>query len=507
MSLTINHNLMAINTARNLSTHYGSLGVSTRRLSSGLRIGTAADDAAGLAVREIMRADIASLGQGIRNANDAISMIQVADGALQVIDEKLIRMKELATQAATGTYNADQRAIINDEFQAMKAEIERIAASTEFNGIKLLSINDNTNPLVQNPTLGSLFVNGVDLNSNLHFWGKFNGNADDSGSNGFPTNVVNATLTTDRFNNPDSAYLFNGIDSGIEVNNFSMDYSAITISAWVQQLSQGHNDQIVNGPFGFQLEVGDATGPGGYQSIMFDAFSSFPPDRLATSSDLVTFNEWHHIVGTNNGTTSRIYYDGNLVAERDVSGTLSFSSSRMDIGTGGFYESFWNGKIDDVRIYARGLNDEEIRALYTGIGDSLSASTEINIHFGKLNTENDSYHIKIYDASTIGMQINDVEISTQESAQKSLDKITEAIIYKDKIRASLGATQNRLENTITNLEIQAENLQAAESRISDADMATEMTEFVKSQILTQSATAMLAQANALPEMALQLIQG
>lgn len=138
MSLVINHNLMAQNAARNLSGHYSALGVSTRRLSSGLRVGTAADDAAGLAIREMMRADIASTNQGIRNANDAISMIQVGDGAMQIIDEKLIRMKELATQAATGTYSSDQRLIIDSEYQAMASEIQRIAVATDFNGIKLL---------------------------------------------------------------------------------------------------------------------------------------------------------------------------------------------------------------------------------------------------------------------------------------------------------------------------------------------------------------------------------
>ncbi len=141
MSLVINNNLMAMNAARNLSDAYGNLSVSTRRLSSGLRVGTAADDAAGLAVRELMRADIASLNQGVRNANDAISMIQTADGALGVIDEKLIRMKELATQASTGTYTSDQRLIIDSEYQAMASEITRIASATDFNGIYLLNGN------------------------------------------------------------------------------------------------------------------------------------------------------------------------------------------------------------------------------------------------------------------------------------------------------------------------------------------------------------------------------
>ncbi|MBU1612051.1 MAG: flagellin, partial [Proteobacteria bacterium] len=130
MSLVINHNLMAMNAARNLGKAYGELWTSTKRLSSGLRITTAADDAAGLAVRELMRADIQTMQQGVRNANDAISLIQTADGALSVIDEKLIRMKELAEQAATGTYTSDQRLVIDSEYQAMASEITRIANST-----------------------------------------------------------------------------------------------------------------------------------------------------------------------------------------------------------------------------------------------------------------------------------------------------------------------------------------------------------------------------------------
>ena len=138
MALTINTNLMALNASRNLNNHYSNLFTSVRRLSSGLRVGTAADDAAGLAIRELMRVNIASLNQGVRNANDAISLIQTADGALSIVDEKLIRMKELAEQAATGTYNSDQRLMIDAEYQAMAREITRIGRATEFNGIRLL---------------------------------------------------------------------------------------------------------------------------------------------------------------------------------------------------------------------------------------------------------------------------------------------------------------------------------------------------------------------------------
>ena len=296
MSLVINNNLMAMNAARNLAHSYGQLSTSTRRLSSGLRVGTAADDAAGLAIRELMRADIASLNQGVRNANDAISMIQTADGALQVIDEKLIRMKELAEQTATGTYTSDQRLIIDSEYQAMASEITRIANATDFNGIHLLN--------------------------------------------------------------------------------------------------------------------------------------------------------------------------GNL------------SSNEHD-------------------------------------GSKLQATGKLKVHFGAGNdSAEDYYYIRIGNATASALGVGNssekgpgYSVSTQQGAQQALEAINQAIVSKDNIRAHLGALQNRLENTITNLQIQAENLQAAESRISDVDVANEMTNFVRNQILTQSAVAMLAQANQLPQMAMQLMQG
>jgi flagellin len=318
MSLIINHNLMAMNANRNLSAAYGNLSTSVSRLSSGLRITTAADDAAGLAIRELMRADIASLNQGVRNANDAISMIQTADGALGVIDEKLIRMKELATQAATGTYNSDQRLIIDSEYQQMASEITRIANATDFNGIYLLNGNLSASAGNEDGSKWNLDHKGMDLQSKgplkVHF-----GTGNDSAEDYYYIAIGNATASA--------------------------------------------------------LGVGNA-------------------------ADVNRINGSNHTVA--------------------------------------------------------------------GAGFS---------------------------------------ISTQQGAQEALAALNAAITSKDNIRANLGALQNRLENTITNLQIQAENLQAAESRISDADIATEMTNFVRNQILTQSAVAMLSQANTLPQMALQLMQG
>ncbi|MDR0548300.1 MAG: flagellin, partial [Deltaproteobacteria bacterium] len=138
MSLIINHNVPAMKAARHLGTIYDRLGQSVERLSSGLRINTAKDDAAGLAIRELMRADIAATYQGVRNAADALSLVQTADGALAVIDAKLIHMKELAEQATNAILSTLERELVNSEYQAMAAEIDRIANSTNFNGVKLL---------------------------------------------------------------------------------------------------------------------------------------------------------------------------------------------------------------------------------------------------------------------------------------------------------------------------------------------------------------------------------
>jgi flagellin len=162
--LAIKNNLMAENAARHLGNSYDGLAKSIERLSSGLRINSAQDDAAGLAVRELMRADIAVLQQGARNANDGISMLQTMEGAMATIDELLIRMKELAEQAATGSYSSSQRTIMNNEFQQLSSEIDRIAADTKFNSIHLLDSANASNAATIHFGVGSsITVNSVNV--------------------------------------------------------------------------------------------------------------------------------------------------------------------------------------------------------------------------------------------------------------------------------------------------------------------------------------------------------
>ena len=384
MSLVVNNNLMAANVARNLNQHYGRLQTSTQRLSSGLRINSAADDAAGLAIRELQRADIAALHQGARNANDAISMIQTADGAMGVIDEKLIRMKELAEQAATGTYSSTQRLMIESEYQAMASEITRIANATDFNGMKLLD-----------GTLSGSTHDGTGLTSTgkmkIHF-----GTANDSAE----------------------------------------DYYYITIGSCTAS----------------SLGVGNAAG---WEMAGENLISV--RRKILDDKDNWT-GKWDY------GTLDLTKCDVKLADYKNADGSMD-----------------WAGYQNAVDKW---VND--------------SVKNDANITFKNANLKTGEKY---------ALRSAGYTVSTQEAAQRALEGINNAIESKDKIRAHLGAMQNRLENTITNLNVQAENLQAAESRISDVDVATEMTQFVRNQILTQSAVAMLGQANSLPQMAMQLIGG
>ncbi len=319
-------------------------------------------------------------------------MIQVADGALGVIDEKLIRMKELAEQAATGTYSSTQRLMIESEYQAMASEITRIANATDFNGMKLLD-----------GTLSGSTHDGTGLTSTgkmkIHF-----GTANDSAE----------------------------------------DYYYITIGSCTAS----------------SLGVGNAAG---WEMAGENLISV--RRKILDDKDNWT-GKWNY------GTLDLTKCDVKLADYKNADGSMD-----------------WAGYQNAVDKW---------------VNDSVKNDANINI----IDWEN--VNLKTGEkpaAQGEALRSAGYTVSTQEAAQRALEGINNAIESKDKIRAHLGAMQNRLENTITNLNVQAENLQAAESRISDVDVATEMTQFVRNQILTQSAVAMLGQANSLPQMAMQLIGG
>ena len=455
-SMYINHNGMATNVANTLTSHYSNLSTSTERLSSGMRINSAADDAAGLAISELMRADIAALNQGVRNANDAISLIQTADGALGVIDEKLIRMKELAEQASTGTYDSTQRLMIDSEYQQMASEITRIANATDFNGIKLLD--------------GSL--SGVHDGSKMKATGELKvhfGTSNDSAEDYYYIEIGEATAQAFGLGNAsnfqdDKTRMVNEFRANLERNmkhwnRGSADeqaaYAAIDdlVQSFSDQLNQLDDANIVANLADLNASWAALTEE--QQQFYGKGLpQNFPPTNQA-SWDALTANEKQQVQYAFARAMVGSWADGDAT-------TTSFGNKNLTMPAG-------------IQNYAPALD-----AANKALGDMATA----------LDTKYD-----------YGGQ----SIATQEDAQLALDAINNAIVEKDKIRAHLGATQNRLENTVTNLTIQSENLQNAESRIRDVDVATEMTNFVRNQVLTQSAVAMLSQANSMPQMAMQLI--
>lgn len=472
----VNHNQMATNVANTLTDHYSNLQTSTRRLSSGLRINSAADDAAGLAIRELMRSDIAALQQGARNANDAISLIQTADGALGVIDEKLVRMKELAEQASTGTYDATQRKMIDDEYQAMAAEITRIANATDFNGIHLLdgSLEGQHDGETATPT-GALKV---------HF-----GTANDAAKDYYFLNINDCTAealglgkgaTRDNMLDRLSVKFKNSLSAQIDaaegdsftaaakgalqklVDTYANDFKSV-----LSILAKGGEDNIDAVIGIWNAEQGDD--------------GSFLSGGKETGYNLEFFENKDEFV---------------KLSDRDKE-KWQFAWAKAALYNYGHPEEFTEAA--QQKLY--GFKVSEMGALKEFV-DGSAGDVDAEA-FEKLRS---AALAEVYEASK-AFSAGGRSIATQEEAQMSLVAVNNAIVAKDNVRASLGATQNRLENTVTNLTIQAENLQAAESRISDVDVATEMTQFVRNQILTQSAVAMLSQANSMPQMAMQLIGG
>lgn len=548
MSLIINNNLLAVRSARNLNQHYSRLGQSTQRLSSGLRINSAADDASGLAIRELMRADIAAFQQGARNVSDAISMLQVADGALSVIDEKLIRMKELAEQAATGTYDSTQRLMIDSEFQAMAAEIDRIASATDFNGVKLLD--------------GSLSGghNGAGLASTgqmkIHF-GSANDSAEDyyyveigdCGTRGLGLREAAGKAAR----KPGAAAPGQGVDPGanpappisIGLNDVSNTSSkdaapgatlqgALIQGQWFVVGGTGHNGvdnfivkiprgttNIVINANGHSLRLGAGAGDNDLQLFTASGvhLAGTPGDDYAwhvssqgsSSANMLDlfdyYKEKQYIPFGSQDYDGSLLNSGPTAYDPDFKNLAFTTYNGMTIGYSGDSDRYDdqpnNGDAENWPEYELLTIDEATEDLYLMFPGAARGYLKA---YWDLDDEVFGPPLKAEIAETSGGD-QVIDIQTQDRAQKALERINSAIVKKDQIRAHLGALQNRFENTVTNINMQAENLQAAESRISDADVGAEMTQFVRNQILTQSAVAMLGQANSLPQMAMQIIGG
>lgn len=541
MPISLNTNMLAANTAGNLKNSYSRLATSVERLSSGLRVNSADDDAAGLAIRELMRADIAALQQGVRNANDAISMIQVADGALAVIDEKLIRMKELAEQAATGTYDSTPRLMIDSEFKAMAEEIDRIAKATDFNGIKLLdgsregkhdgsgleatgrlkihfgSGNDSAEDYYY-VSIGDCTLSGLGLRE--HEVPDMGGT--DAHNNAAPTGQVGAS-NNDSFKNPAlndysfTATLFYTTDSVGAIQDIIPNQGTWYSAANTADFHQNFMFIIPKGAKNITINMIGIKGlVEGDNDIQL--FTKTGVHLAGTALDDYAFNP-------NNGSDNSISANSNRLGfntsdetqlndgggKYDPTGkNLNYTSyNGMNIGYTGDADRYDanpnDGILDTWEDYETLTIDEVTEDLIVWFPGAGACSVKAYWDPASVPAPNPVNPFNPDLPGGVKPTGDIISIDTQDKAQQALERIDNSIVIKDKVRANLGATQNRLEITVTNLTVQTENLQAAEARISDADVGIEMMLFVRNQILTQAGVAMLSQANSLPQMMVGLL--
>lgn len=489
--MRIQHNIAALNSYRNLTGNNNAVAKNLEKLSSGYRINRAGDDAAGLAISEKMRAQITGLNTAQKNAQDGVSLVQTAEGALTEVHSMLNRMVELADQSANGTYdNEVDRANLQKEIASLKDEIDRIADSTNFNGINLLD--------------GSLSAAKLDVKS-----------ASIAGNPITPT-VNAATGTT-------SAFVAKAGAAGTK-QTLTVEYadeSGTLHEVEVEYTSDadvGKNDAAILGA----LQKSEL-------ASVFDIKSDSKGNFTLTSK-----------VGGENGakltgisttdTTQDAVKAGAVTKGKNETVTLTAGAQNIAAGdtivlNGKTYEFVANTsskpKTEGATAIVVGVNDATIANLNTALENAgvkatkngndlvLSATKDgaaLTLQIGDTSEDFNQMNVSVGDMHTVALGIADIDISTQAGAKAAVDKIKSAINSVSSTRGDLGAIQNRLEHTINNLSVTAENMTAAESRIRDVDMANEMMAYTKNNILVQSSQAMLAQANQLPQGVLQLLQ-
>jgi len=476
--MRINNNIMALNAHRQLAVNQTNASKSMERLSSGMRINRAGDDAAGLAISEKMRGQIRGLKQAQRNAQDGISLIQTAEGALNETHSILQRMRELAVQSATDTNTPEDRAEIQKEIDQLAEEISRISNTTEFNTKNLMAGG-----------LSNLFHIGANQGQNVNL--KIG--AMDAYTLGVAADKIETSITKEKG--------ITDIDSVTEVlgNN-----PAVTVAV-TDAVATAHDGDIKGGVSTNGTYIG-------FEDVEYEI------EIVAVDDDGTVTQLNYKLVGdTGPGTTvngDSFDIDGVTVTigadtdnETGQKGTLTLKAkfAELQLVDG-------SNKIGDaVKVYGNNVS--------AVVGDPETDRTA-HVHFNFVELENEANGVVITQtvegstAAVVDAQGNvvaeakvmaGINVSTQRAADKAITVINKAIETVSGERSKLGAIQNRLEHTIANLGTSAENLQAAESRIRDLDMAEEIMAFTKNNILQQAATAMLAQANMAPQSVLQLL--
>lgn len=444
--MIINHNLASMNTYRQLSTNSASTSKSLEKLSSGLRINRAGDDAAGLAISEKMRGQIRGLDQAARNGQDGISLIQTAEGALNETHSILQRMRELAVQSATDTNTVSDRSEMQKEVSQLTSEIDRIASTTEFNTKKLLN--------------GSA---GVAVSASTNSIQNAKGSAD----------TVAGTYTT-------TSETLATAKNATSTVTFATTTTALTAASTL----------VVNGT-SFNFTTSDTV-----QDVL-DVVNA----KSSTTGMTASFTAAAGITLTSNTAGSAAAFTVSGTGSFAAFGATAGGADAVVAGITGSYTAQGN-HVTFTSGSAKGLEFDVNGTAATTI--TVNTNNALKMHIGANAGQNMSVSINDMSASALGIAA--IDITTQSGADNAITTISNAITSVSAERSKLGAYQNRLEHSINNLNTSSENLTASESRIRDVDMAKEMMNFQKNNILQQAAQAMLAQANQQPQGVLQLLR-
>lgn len=512
--MRIQHNIMAMNAYRNYTNNTSALSKNLEKLSSGYKINRAGDDAAGLAISEKMRAQITGLETAQKNAKDGISLVQTAEGALTEVHDMLNRMVELASQSANGTYdNETDRANLQKEVEQLKSEINRIADSANFNGIKLLdgSLSEGGNKSIEISGIATTFAAGsasiaatsaqLASNTNGLTAGKtveINLAVDNGKSYSIKLTREGNTLVDE---NGKTYKLASATAKATEVNAaIAGAIKDATGGAFTATGGIGSALKITSTETGANApSVTGITGSvGGKAASVTTTVTAPVADKVKIASGVITAASATAKasavkVFTINGQKFALAADDAALAHVQE---LAGDDVKVVIGAN-------IGAAAQQLADATGLTVEKDG---NGVAISTASGKALTLQIGDSSDSYNQLEVAVDDMHTSSLGIAGIDISTQGGAAAAVDLIKAAINKVSDVRGTLGATQNRLDHTINNLSVMTENITDAESTIRDTDVADEMMAYTKNNILVQSAQAMLAQANQVPQGVLQLLQ-
>ncbi|QHF46136.1 branched-chain alpha-keto acid dehydrogenase subunit E2 [Pseudomonas sp. S35] len=505
MALTVNTNIASITTQGNLNKAGGALATSMQRLSSGLRINSAKDDAAGLQIANRLTSQINGLGQAVKNVNDGISIAQTAEGAMQASTDILQKMRTLALSSATGSLSADDRKSNNDEYQALTSELTRISATTTFGGQKLLdgsygtkaiqvgaNANETINLSLENVAANKIGSQQIKSSAvKIDATGLVKGDISVTG-NGQTKDISYLASASAK----DIAAQLNGAIGGLSATastevKFTVDEVVTKGTPAILDGTGAVTTPAVAGkPANFQLSVGN----GAAVNFVGVTDTASLADQLKSNSAklgiTVNFDEVNNTLEVKSDSGENLKFtsgtDSAAISVNSKDGQGKYQAAAgvetPQALTTGDYVVTGQISLDSAKGYSLG------QSTATGAADGVSQL------FGNPT------------ASSVKTNISDTDVTNSANAQNALAVIDKAIGTIDSVRSGLGATQNRLTTTADNLQNIQKNSTAARSTVQDVDFASETAELTKQQTLQSASTAILSQANQLPSAVLKLLQ-